>query len=314
MTVRVGIPRGLLYYEYFPLWRHFFTSLGAKVIQSPLSTKQLLELGVRHSVDETCLPVKMYMGHVAALQDMVDYLFVPRIVSIKKGDYHCPKFSGLPDMIQSVFPNCRPILEVVVDRTEKKGEFLKSLYKMGKHFTSNPARIYASYQQALRHWRETRIEWTRSFISPAPQPSVANPLTVAVIGHSYNLYDVYGNNNLLEALTRVGVHVITPDDIDYRRAINNAETNLPNLCWSLGKKLYGTAMEYGGRKKVDGVILVMSFECGPDSLLMDMINRELTSHYHKPTMTLVIDEHTGEAGLLTRLEAFVDMVRRRPQI
>lgn len=313
MTVRVGIPRGLLYYEYFPLWRHFFTDLGAQVIQSPLSTKQLLEMGVRHSVDETCLPVKMYIGHVAALQDVVDYLFVPRIVSVKEGDYHCPKFSGLPDMIRSVFPNSRPILEVVADRTEKRGEFLKSLYKVGKHFTSNPARIYMTYKQALQHWRETKNEWMRSFIFPVPQFG-ENPLTVAVIGHSYNLYDAYINNNLLEALTRLGAHVITPEDINYKLVMGHAETCSPNLCWSLGKKLYGTAVEYGGKETVDGVILIMSFECGPDSLLMDMINRELTSHYNKPTMTLVIDEHSGEAGLMTRLEAFLDMVKRRPRV
>lgn len=311
MTVRVGIPRGLLYYEYFPLWQHFFTNLGAEVVQSPLSNKRLLALGLGNSVDETCLPVKLYMGHVAALIDVVDYLFVPRIVSIKNGDYHCPKFSGLPDMIRSVFANSPPILEAVVDRTENKGELLKSVLKTGRQFTGNPARIYAAYKQAVDHWRATNKQWRQSFL-PQALTGNSNSLTVAVIGHSYNLYDGYGNNSLLAALTRLGVHILTSDNIDHRRVMCNAERYLPTLYWSMGKKLYGAAFEYAGQQAVDGIIFVMAFECGPDSLLIDLVNREITAHYHKPVMTLVLDEHTGEAGLMTRLEAFIDMIRRRP--
>lgn len=313
MKVRVGIPRGLLYYEYYPLWRHFFTQLGAEVVESSVSTKQLLEMGLYSSVDETCLPVKLYIGHVAALKDRVDYLFIPRIVSIKEGDYHCPKFSGLPDMVRNVFPQAPPVLEIVTDRTENKKAFIKSLYKLGGHLTHNPLSTFAAYKQALRYWRETKTAWKENYLPQNTQHDGADTINVAVIGHSYNLYDIYSNNNLLEVLTRMEVRVFTPDNISYRRAMQNAETCLPALFWSLGKRLYGTAVEYAGRGDIDGIILVMSFECGPDSLLMDMIDREIALRYNKPVMTIVLDEHTGEAGLMTRLEAFVDMVKRRPR-
>ena len=313
MKVRVGIPRGLLYYEYFPLWRQFFRQLGAEVIESPVSTKQLLETGAYTNVDETCMPVKLYIGHAAALQDRVDYLFIPRIVSIREREYHCPKFSGLPDMVRSVFPQGPPVLEIIADKTENKKAFLPSLYKLGRHFSPNAVRVFTVYQQAVRQWRATSQAWKQGFMPQPAKYGRTKPLNIAVLGHSYNLYDTYGNNNLLQILHNLGVHVFTPDNINYNRAMGNAEQYLPDLCWSLGKKIYGTAVAYAARRDINGIILVMSFECGPDSLLMDLVNREITACYNKPVMTLVLDEHSGEAGLMTRLEAFVDMVKRRPR-
>ncbi len=61
---------------------------------------------------------------------------------------------------------------------------------------------------------------------------------------------------------------------------------------------------------VDGVVGVLAFGCGPDSLMMDLVKR----HAHDngcPFLGITLDEHSGEAGLLTRLEAFVDMIVRR---
>jgi predicted nucleotide-binding protein (sugar kinase/HSP70/actin superfamily) len=313
MPVQVGIPRGLLYYEYFPLWKRFFNNLDAEVVESPLTTKQWLEMGVRHSVDETCLPVKLYMGHVAALKDVVDYLFIPRIVSTKHNDYYCPKFSGLPDMVRNAFRTLPPILEVVADRTEDRKQFRKTLYQTGGTFTRNPLRIYQAYNDALHYWKQTKREWQNQFI-PQPAADVDTPLTLAIIGHSYNIYDGYSSNNLLRTLAKMGVGVVTPDTIAYRQAIHTTETCLPGMFWSLGKKLYGGTMDFAQREDVDGVVLIMAFECGPDSMLMELLTREITSQYNKPVMTLVMDEHTGEAGLVTRLEAFVDMVKRRKRL
>ena len=63
-------------------------------------------------------------------------------------------------------------------------------------------------------------------------------------------------------------------------------------------------------KKIDGIIALSAFGCGPDSLMVDEID------YHAkikgiPMIHLTIDEHTGEAGFITRIEAFVDMLTRK---
>ena len=66
---------------------------------------------------------------------------------------------------------------------------------------------------------------------------------------------------------------------------------------------------------VDGVIGIMTFGCGPDSLMMDVVRRHAARLGNTPFMSLTLEEHTSEAGLITRLEAFLDMIqskKRRP--
>jgi len=55
----------------------------------------------------------------------------------------------------------------------------------------------------------------------------------------------------------------------------------------------------------------MAFGCGPDSLMMDMVQRQATRLRTTPFMSLTVEEHTAEAGIVTRLEAFLDMMYRR---
>ena len=93
----VGIPKGLLYYNYYPFYQRFFTELGAEIIVSPDTNKQILNDGIKYCVDEACLPVKIFHGHVSYLKDKCDVILLPRIIQIRKREYICPKFCGLPD-------------------------------------------------------------------------------------------------------------------------------------------------------------------------------------------------------------------------
>jgi len=62
------------------------------------TNKEILDWGVKHCSNETCLPVKVFHGHAYSLKDKVDYIFIPRYTSVDKNEYTCPKFCGLPDM------------------------------------------------------------------------------------------------------------------------------------------------------------------------------------------------------------------------
>ena len=87
---------------------------------------------------------------------------------------------------------------------------------------------------------------------------------------------------------------------------------------SLGQKQYwanelemtGTAGHYLKDNNIDGLITLNAFGCGPDSLMIERIMRK-AKELGKPMLSLTIDEHTGEAGFITRLEAFIDMLYRK---
>ena len=130
--IKVGIPRSLLYYSYFPLWRAFFTEMGAEVVVSPETNKAILDAGLRSALDETCLPVKLFFGHVLALTGSVDYLLVPRLISVEPKAYICPKFMGLPDMLRARIPNLPPLIDVAVDFSRGTGNWENVLSSMGR--------------------------------------------------------------------------------------------------------------------------------------------------------------------------------------
>src|SRR3990170_8147992 len=120
--IKIGIPRALLYYQYYPMWQTFFEELGAEVVVSPPTTQAMLAQGAARVVADTCLPVKVFLGHVLSLVDKCDWIFVPAIRSVEDKVYNCSKFLGLPDMTKAVIPESPPILEIDVDINKGLGQ------------------------------------------------------------------------------------------------------------------------------------------------------------------------------------------------
>lgn len=313
----IGIPRALFYYDYFPLWRVFFEELGQEVLVSDETNKEVMEAGLKRAVDETCLPVKLYMGHVLNLRDRVDYLFIPRLVSLEEKHFNCPKFIGLPDMVRGCIDNLPPVLEVTVDLTDNKQLANQTLYQLGRRFGVNQARVRAAYAQALEAHRAYRDLLKQGVGHEAAIGCVSSkdvtsqckdyPLRIALLSHPYNICDPWASNNLMGRLEALGVQAVTADTLDLNYLREKARGLSEHIYWTFEKKLAGAALHFLEAQDVDGIILVVAFECGPDSLVAELIEREARGKL--PIMTLSMDEHTGDAGIITRLEAFVDMIQ-----
>ncbi|MDD2554701.1 MAG: acyl-CoA dehydratase activase-related protein, partial [Desulfotomaculaceae bacterium] len=147
--MKIGIPRSLLYYYYYPLWRVFFEELGAEVVLSSHSAKGILAEGLKNAVDEVCLPVKMFYGHVLDLAGKADMIFLPRIVSVEKREYICPKILGLPDMIRCL-KNLPPLIEVDINLYKNNKDFYCAIKNIGNIFTKNHLDIWRACLKALQ--------------------------------------------------------------------------------------------------------------------------------------------------------------------
>lgn len=314
----VGIPQGLFYHYYYPLWKTFFEDLGAQVICSGPSNRQTVEKGIASAVDETCFPVKVFFGHVQRLADQgVDYIFLPRLVSVEARSYICPKFMGVPDMIKASIPNLPPLIETLVDLSNKKNSLQKEIRKAGALFSSNPQKIARAYQhglteleQCMQFCREgyTTTEAIENWQGrPVPIPENYD-LKVAVLGHGYSLYDQCISMNLINVLRQMGCRVYLADGCNQEMVEKEAGTLEKRVFWTLGRKSVGTALHMASNPDIDGIVYLACFGCGPDSMIGEIIERKMGS---KSFMMITIDEHTGEAGMLTRVEAFCDMLRRR---
>jgi len=322
---RIGIARSLLYYHYFYLWKTFFEELGVEVVLSSPTNKKILENGMKKAVDDTCLPVKLTFGHLMDLADRVDYLFIPRLVSIEPDAFTCPKLIGLPDMIKANLENLPTVLDTCFDI--KKGISLyQSFLELGQNFTNKTALINNAFQKAEMKQKEFEKTMEKGLtpeeaidiMEGSPSPANNNPvkprtedLKIGLIGHPYNLYDNYINMDLIEKLRQGGCQVITAEMLPAPVMKKEAAAWREDIFWTMGRKMVGAAFHFFNSNRVDGIICCISFECGPDSLLEVLILEEARKHKEIPYMSLIIDEHTGEAGVVTRVEAFLDMIRRK---
>ena len=318
MSVKIGIPRALLYYYFYPQWLSFFQHLGLEPVVSHKTTRGLLEKGLRSTVDEACLPVKLAVGHVLDLKDRVDYLFLPRIVSMARREYICPKFLGFPDMVRNTIDNLPLVIDNNLDLYRRGSNAYTFFQALGKIFTKNPARIYLAYRASCeaqcnycQELESGQLPGELKTLASSNGNSTPADITIAVIGHPYNLYDPYISMNMIKRLVESGVNVVTADNLSESVFRQEAGKLPKQLFWTLNQRMIGAAYHYFNKPEIHGLIHVASFGCGPDSMTGELIERFARSRSTKPLLVLTLDEHTGEAGMVTRLEAFLDMVRWR---
>ncbi len=292
----------MLYYYYFPFWESFLTACGAKVKLSPPTNKSILQRGLELAEGEICLPVKAFIGHVAVLASEVDYLLAPRVVKPVKKGYSCPKLLGLPDIVRGLFATTSKLLFPLVNQ-ERERESLADWLEIGRKISG------LSYWKLKRAYRiarcvQQKVEKSRQRVGYQADGG----LRVGLIGHPYILRDSYLSLSLVERLRKKGVEVYLSEEVG-RNQIRRAVSGLPKpLFWSFEEELVGAALFWTQNNLAYGLILVNSFGCGPDSLSQVLIETEISKHREMPFLNLIIDEHTSEAGFLTRLEAFLDML------
>lgn len=321
VAIKIGIPRGLWFYDYYPLWKAFYEYLGAKVILSKPTNKQILDQGVKNTVDEACLPVKIFNGHVIDLKNKkVDYIFIPKMMSVYEKEYICPKFCGLPEMVLHSIKGLPPLIDVEINFNKSRKNLIDTVYKFGYYITWDRKKIRKAYNQALKSYKNYKntikkgnLPVDGDFIK-ANNDSVSfveNRKRIAVVGHTYNMYDSYSSMNLLNKLKENRVDIVVPGMIGFEHINKYANTLDKKMFWSFGRKLLGTSMYLAESKDVDGVIYVSSFGCGIDSIIQYLFEIKSRKEGKIPFLLLTIDEHTGEAGINTRIEAFLDMIEWR---
>jgi len=295
--MKVGIPKGLLYYKYKPFFTTFFEELGAEIIESPDTNKEILDLGVKLCTDEACLPIKVFHGHVEKIKDKCDLILVPRIMQVEKREFICPKFCGIPEMIENNIKDL-PLITKAPIYSYSADKFINWAYETGKLFTKSYVKIQKAFEDALKEQNNFKEGIDHEGFQ----------YKIALIGHTYNIYDNFINMNLVKKLNGFGIGVITHEVVDDSVKHMEIKKLFKRPFWTFAREYYGFASYAVKNKLIDGIIYLSSFACGIDSVIVELLKLEFED---VPFLLLKIDEHTGEAGFDTRVEAFVDMLTRR---
>lgn len=321
MAKRIGIFRALHAYHHFSFWHTFLAGLGWEVVLSPPTGRKMVEQGVRLSPSELCLPVKAFLGHVDDLRDKVDALFLPRIVCTKVARewfFGCPKTIALPDLTRAVFESLPAVVEPVLDgqvRTDAES-FRAAVSGMAR--TSDIRDAYlsagAAAQAATRRTRELSSplhmfseQGTKDVVPEATEGK--SVVRIGVVGHSYLLFDSGLSLGVLDKIREAGARPVlafpTADEVENEARRETA------LNWYYELELLAGARHLLEIQRVDGLLLVASFACGTGAVTNELIQREAVHRHGVPTILVLLDEHTGEAGLTTRIESFIDLLGLR---
>ena len=314
---RAGIPLGLETWTYLPLFKTYLESLGQTVVINKPTNKSLVELGSEAIVDETCLPCKIEAGAALILDGQVDYIFLPRLVSIARGLTNCPKMISMPDLLRA---RCKSeVIDPTVDIRRDPKSLLRAVRETGELFTRDGHKVYEAWQKAVHAYRcyknllknhlmpKEAIEVLSGKKAPEFHPDKGQ-LKIALIGHNYNLNDSFSSFNLVNRLREKGLFVYTPDALS-EHIINRMNSTMEKqIFWIHERKILGAAFYYIRRKMVDGIISVTSFNCGTSAVTNEFIGYE-AEKAHIPLLSLIVDEHTAEAGVKTRLEAFANLMK-----
>ena len=286
--MKIGIPRAMHFYENYPFFFGFFTDLGIEIVLSDKSTKQTLSNGASLVVTETCLPVKVFVGHVLNLIDKgVDKIFVPSFQSTDYKIYNCSKIRGLPDLIRNVVKRDFTLIEATLDKSEKKQGLYEFLQETVASFgITDKARIKKASKAGWRVYNNFKVMTAsgmdyKQALSYAIQGKVLiskmdreYPISVALISHSYNIYDERVSMKIFDKLKNMDVKVYSALNLTNEQMEEGLNTLEQSAYWANELEMSGCAGHYLKDNKIDGVITLTAFGCGPDSLMIERITRK----------------------------------------
>jgi len=304
----VGIPRALLVYDYAPLIIGFLNALDARVVLSSQTNNAIMEQAIELSYTDSCFPMKLLHGHAAMLKD-ADYMLYPCAIRLgrKDGDasqqYSCPLVQASPFIIRNVLDLEERLLIPILDFSRGDADVIKNLadvaVKMGFSRKKGKEAALAGID-SQRRFEAYQAVLGRELLRQLRQ---SDQLGVVLFARSYMSQDAGANLGIAEKLAQLGVVPIPLDFLPLESV--NAKDYSDRPYWFYENKYIAGAAITVSDPQLYGLSLT-NFGCGPNSFILHLVEDIMGG---KPLGQLEIDEHAAEAGIVTRLEAFVDTIK-----
>ena len=311
---RIGFPMALINWQLLPLFARFFKALGFEVVLSGRTDKRIIRMGVESVIAQPCFPVKVAYGHITELVDKeVDYIFLPSIVSMtasfpqNEHNQLCPYIQSLGYQAKIAFadePGRTKILTVPIRLGEGKRLLQKSFIALGKKLrVSGPAvrRAVKEGLSAQGGFERALKEKGREILGRIGP----NQKLFILISRPYNGCDEGLNLQLPKKLAELGMETMPMDMLALDEAELSDEAFHRSVYWSYGQKILRAAEIIKDDPRLFAIYL-SNFGCGPDSFLLTFFKDIMAQ---KPCLLLELDEHSADAGVITRLEAFLESLK-----
>ncbi|UCE98120.1 MAG: hypothetical protein JSV74_01980 [Dehalococcoidia bacterium] len=310
--ITVGIPRALLVYDYAPMLIGFLNILGVRVMLSGKTNNEVIEQSMELSYSDSCFPLKLLYAHIAKLQ-AADYILYPSFMRLgikeenENQKYTCPLIQASPYVVRWVLNLSRKMLIPVIDFSKGNTETINSFATIATKMGFNKRKGIQAAIKALeiqRRFEEDRKTLGEEILNKINQD---DKLVVVLLTRSYLSQDSGANLGIAEKLTQLGV---TPLPLDFLPldSVNPKEYS-DRPYWSYESKFIAATAITSLHPQLYGLVIT-NFGCGPNSFILNLMQDIIGE---KPLGQIEIDEHAAEAGVTTRLEAFIDTIKQHAQ-
>ena len=302
---KVGINRSLTVSSLLPLYSKFFAELGYEIVLP----QKVREEGKQQETAAFCHPVEISHGYIYDLlfHQEYDYIFLPHVrgLYVENGAEEsmlCPMAQAEPYYLSSVWPELKndnvfsPILDFKEGLYSAQLEFIDIGKKLG--FSKNEAK--RAYQKAVANQNNFEKELKEigqnvlDYLKNSPDEKA-----IVLFGRPYNAFVSEANLGIPHKFASRGELILSYDMLPLKE-----EKVSDKMYWSMGQNIMKAAKFIKDNSSLFGAYIT-NFSCGPDSFLINYFRDENGS---KPSLTLELDSHTADAGLNTRIEAFLDVV------
>jgi predicted CoA-substrate-specific enzyme activase len=309
---RIGINRSFLVHTYYPLYANFFHQLGLNPIVPDTSAQS----GIDQRNAPFCFPVELSHGYFHQLindQGPLQYIFLPHVKSVPnldgaKSSQLCPLAQAEPFYLRTTFRSRLKSLEADGTRIFSPTVQLKEGLEHGRKPLLDTAveigvsrkrakRAYARSLASMEACQKEMVALGRKALAQLEQHP--DRMAVVLFARPYNGYASEAHMGIPHKFASRGVMVLPIDFLDF-----SGFESKRFMYWGMGQRIMMAARKVQSHPQLFGAYIT-NFSCGPDSFLLGYF-RDLMGR--KPSLTLELDSHTADAGLETRIDAFLDII------
>jgi predicted CoA-substrate-specific enzyme activase len=311
-SLSIGLMKSMYLYERYPFWSTYLRALGFSVEVSPVTTKEISDLGVESAVSEPCYPIQVAHGHAAfLLRQGVDLLLLPNEVTApvpRSGGvqaFLCPWGQTLPFVLgaNSLFSGkSEKLLAPSVRFQDGPRRVEEQLWMHFSRFGFTRRHHKLSATLAYRAQEAFRTTLARAGSEALEALRASGQPGLVLVGRPYNLFDRGVNLNIPHKLRSLyGVNILPIDFLPLDGIpIEDIDRN---MYWNYGKKILQAA-RFASTDPLLHLLYLTNFKCGPDSYVKQFAEDAAV----KPFLVLQFDGHGNDAGAMTRCEAYLDSI------
>ena len=311
---RIGIPTALATYGYAPLFTTLIRELGGIPVFSEETDRETARRGAAAVGSDFCYPVKVAHGHAERLleRDDLDGVLFPAMIEEVRNEHttrsrFCPYLEALPSMVRPLFENnglgpalVSPILDFNYPDKKTGGEIVVAFSGV---LDLTVRQATKAWKKALEAQRQHQQSMTVKGEKTLETLEKEGKKGIVIIGRPYNTLDPVVSINLPLRISEFGFPVIPMEQLPFKPEI--LDPGQENMYWNYGQRILSAVKQVANNPNLFGIFLT-SFNCGPDSFILTMAEDVMGD---KPFLVLELDEHGADGGYVTRVEAFLDVIR-----